>query len=93
MDRDFWHQKWADNDIGFHEGQPNALLVRQLHRLALAPGARLFVPLCGKSQDIPWLVGQGFRVIGAELSPVAVEQFFAGLGVQPEITLAGQLVR
>lgn len=93
MDTDFWHQKWADNDIGFHEGQPNALLVRQFHRLALAPGARLFVPLCGKSQDIPWLVGQGFRVVGAELSPVAVEQFFAGLGVQPEVTPAGQLVR
>ncbi len=93
MDTNFWQKKWIDNEIAFHEGKPNALLVRHVHRLALPPGARLFLPLCGKSQDIPWIVSQGFRVVGAELSPIAVAQFFAELGVQPDVTPIGKLTR
>lgn len=40
-------------------------------------GSRVFVPLAGKSLDMPWLAAQGHRVLGVELSPLAVEQFFA----------------
>ncbi|MHB1329800.1 MAG: thiopurine S-methyltransferase [Gemmatimonadales bacterium] len=93
MDADFWHTKWAANETGFHEGAPNALLVRHLHRLGAPAGGRFLLPLCGKSQDIPWLVGQGFRVVGAELSPIAVEQFFTELGVRPDVTSIGRLTR
>ncbi len=41
----------------------------------------MFVPLCGKSLDLLWLREQGHSVIGVELSPVAVEAFFAENGV------------
>ncbi len=37
---------------------------------------RVFVPLCGKSIDMLWLVQQGFAVTGCEISELAVEQFF-----------------
>lgn len=93
MDQDFWHRKWASNEIGFHEARPNALLVAHLPELALPAGARLFLPLCGKSLDIGWLLAQGHRVAGAELSRLAIEQLFAELGVEPTISAAGPLER
>jgi len=93
MEPDFWHSRWQRNEIGFHEGKPNDLLMRYLGRLKLSPGARLFVPLCGKSADLIWLVDQGFRVAGVELSPIAVEQFFAEIRMTPEVSHAGRFVR
>jgi thiopurine S-methyltransferase len=49
----------------------------------------VFLPLCGKTLDIAWLLSRGYRVAGAELSRLAIEQLFAGLGVEPEITRVG----
>lgn len=93
MDPDFWQARWACNQIGFHEGKPNSFLVKHFARLSLDPGARVFVPLCGKTRDISWLLSQGFSVVGAELSRIAVEQLFAELGVEPAIAPAGALTR
>lgn len=86
MDASFWHQKWQSNEIGFHAEVANSLLVDHLAALSLEPGSRLFLPLCGKTLDIAWLLDQGYTVAGAELSELAVEQLFAELGVQPAIT-------
>lgn len=91
MDTSFWHHKWEANEIGFHEGTPNALLVRHFGALELTPGGRVFLPLCGKTRDIAWLLDQGYRVAGAELSSIAVEQLFADLGLTPQIVSSGAL--
>ncbi|MBL8439033.1 MAG: thiopurine S-methyltransferase [Zoogloeaceae bacterium] len=93
MDADFWHHKWANNEIGFHESAVNPFLVRHVGALGLAPGSRMFLPLCGKTLDIHWLLSQDYRVVGAELSRVAVLQLFDELGVEPEIAVAGPLER
>lgn len=93
MEPDFWHRKWENNEIGFHEGKVNPLLVKHFPALALAEGKRVFVPLCGKTLDIHWLLSRDYRVAGAELSQLAVEQLFAELGVEPEITPCGPLRR
>lgn len=93
MDADFWHDRWAKNQIGFHEGEVNARLVGHFGALGLAAGARVFVPLCGKTRDIAWLLAQGHPVAGAELSRLAVEQLFAELGVRPVVEPAGPLVK
>ncbi|HWV47218.1 MAG TPA: thiopurine S-methyltransferase [Nitrospira sp.] len=85
MDSSFWHQRWEKNEIGFHEGKPNQLLVKHFHELSVATGRRIFVPLCGKTQDISWLLSRGYHVAGAELSQLAIEQLFMELGMQPEI--------
>ena len=91
MDRVFWHQKWESNDIAFHRSEANPLLVKYFNELSLAKGSRVFVPLCGKSLDIPWLLSHGYRVAGAELSKIAIEQLFAELGVTPDISRDGEL--
>lgn len=91
MDKNFWHQKWASNQIAFHEREANPLLVKYFSNLSLAKGSRLFLPLCGKTLDIPWLLANGFRVAGAELSKLAVEQLFSELGVEPEIARVGEV--
>ena len=93
MEADFWHQKWQSNEIGFHKAEANPLLVGHFSALGLAAGARVFVPLCGKTLDIPWLLAQGMRVAGAELSVLATEQLFSDMGVTPEVTEVGALRR
>ncbi|MFK7942568.1 MAG: thiopurine S-methyltransferase [Paracoccaceae bacterium] len=91
MDASFWHERWQANQIGFHEGDVNALLAAHFDRLDLAHGARVFVPMCGKTRDIAWLLGKGMRVVGAELSEIAVQQLFDELGVEAEVIPMGAL--
>ena len=89
MEHDFWHRRWAKNQLGWHEGAPNTLLTAHFAKLGVPAGARIFVPLCGKSNDMGWLRAQGYQVVGAELSRVAVERFFAEQGLTPAITRQG----
>ena len=93
MDATFWHERWAANQIGFHQSDYNALMIAGFPALGLAPGARVFVPLCGKSRDIAWLLDQGCRVVGAELSRLAVDSLFAELGIAPQTAAEGPLER
>ncbi|MEP7289012.1 MAG: thiopurine S-methyltransferase [Chloroflexota bacterium] len=86
MDVKFWHQRWEANDIPFHESKANPLLVTYFKELSIAKGSRVFVPLCGKTLDIAWLLSNGYRVAGVELSELAVKQLFVELGIEPEIT-------
>jgi thiopurine S-methyltransferase len=93
MDEEFWHRKWASNEIGFHKNDVNPLLVTHFRALSLAQGSRLFLPLCGKTRDIHWLLAQGYRVSGAELSAIAIAQLFSELGVAPEIAVIDRVTR
>ena len=93
MDPGFWHQRWEKNEIAFHEGKANPVLAKHFNELSLAKGSRVFVPLCGKTLDIFWLLSNGYRVAGAELSQIAIEQLFMDLGLQPEISTVGEVER
>lgn len=88
-----WHARWREGRIGFHQADGNPLLKAHLPALGLERGARLFLPLCGKTGDIPWLMDQGYAVAGAELSEIAVEALFAEMALTPEITRTGDLKR
>jgi thiopurine S-methyltransferase len=70
-----WERRWKNAEIGFHEGKPNALLLKFFPCMKMASGAHCLVPLCGKSADMEWLSSQGQRVTGIEYSPIAIEQF------------------
>ena len=85
MNPDFWHQRWQEHQIGIHQAAPTPLLVEHWPALGVAPGAQVFVPLAGKSLDMLWFAAQGYRVLGVELSQIAVERFFAEHGLQPDI--------
>lgn len=91
MDADFWHQRWDSQQIAFHQSQVNPLLQRYWSRLQLPRGARVLVPLCGKSVDMLWLLEQGHPLVGVELSPIAVEDFFTENQLQPARTQRGVL--
>ncbi len=78
MQHSFWHQKWEDQQIGFHQEEINPMLqtwASQVFGPIDATNFRVLVPLCGKSADLVWLNEQGWDVWGNELSPVAVEEF------------------
>ncbi len=89
MDTKFWLERWQNNQIAFHEGQPNRLLEEHFSSLSLAPGNRVFLPLCGKTRDIAWLLGHGYRVAGSELIATAIDQLFDELEITPGISDAG----
>ena len=57
----FWHNRWENDLIGFHQQQVNPYLQQHWPALGIAPGARVLVPLCGKSLDMAWLAAQGTR--------------------------------
>lgn len=90
MEAEFWHERWREGRIGFHEGETNALLRAHWHHLAASsqPNSEVFVPLCGKSLDMVWLAsekpadGTPHQVIGVELSDLAVRAFFIERGLE-----------
>jgi thiopurine S-methyltransferase len=86
MEPDFWFERWQRGEIGWHGAEFNRHLLDYWPLLGLPAGTRTFVPLCGKSLDLLWLAGRGERVLGVELSQLAVESFFAEQGLQPTVT-------
>jgi thiopurine S-methyltransferase len=90
VDEGFWQRRWARNEIGFHLNEVNPHLHRHWPGLHLAERTSVFVPLCGKSLDMAWLAGQGFAVLGVELSARAVEDFFAEQGLTAEVSMQGE---
>lgn len=73
----------AGTEIGFHEGKPNEFLAR--HVAELADAHRVFVPLCGKTEDLVYLAAQGHEVVGIELVEDPVQEFFAEHAITPSI--------
>lgn len=92
MDHAFWIDRWQKADTGFHRANPHRLLTTYWPQMALAPASGVFVPLCGKSSDMTWLAAQGHKVIGSELSPIAVDAFFKDQGLTPQVEPHGALV-
>lgn len=84
MDADFWHDRWRQGLIGFHQPEPNKLLKKHWTSICPQTTATVFVPLCGKSHDMTWLAGRGHSVVGVELSEIAARDYFAERGLVPE---------
>jgi thiopurine S-methyltransferase len=76
MDPEFWLERWRTRQVGFHQPAPHSALDRWWPTLGVPPGARVYVPLCGKSLDMVWLAAHGHHVVGSELSALAVREFF-----------------
>jgi thiopurine S-methyltransferase len=85
VEPEFWLDRWREARTGFHQDAPTPLLLKHWHAVGAEPGNRVFVPLAGKSLDMAWFASQGYRVLGAELSPLAVSQFFESQGVAPSV--------
>ena len=96
MQHEFWHQRWQENRIGFHQFTPSPLLVDYFNELGLKTSARIFVPLSGKTLDISWLLQQGYHVVAIELSQIAVtsliEQLVEDFDIQFESSEKNNLI-
>lgn len=93
MNPDFWHERWREGQIGFHQPDFHPALLRYWPGIGIPAGGRVFVPLCGRSLDMVWLARQGHGVIGVELSPIAVDGFFHHEGLTPSVAEIGRLRR
>lgn len=85
MEPDFWHLRWQKNEIAFHEDSGNSLLKQYFESWQLPKIARVFVPLCGKTNDLGWFLSKGIGVVAVELNEEAVKALFEDLGVEPII--------
>ena len=93
MKKDFWLERWKQEEIGFHDKEVNTYLAQYWHELHLAQGRAVFVPLCGKSVDMQWLREQGSPVLGVELSSAAAQAFFKENGYTPNYHANGKFDR
>lgn len=92
MTRDFWIERWQKGEIGFHQPDVHHFLPRHWPALDVAPGSSVLVPLCGKSQDMVWLAERGYKIVGVELSPLAVDDFFREQGIEADTRTEGPFV-
>jgi thiopurine S-methyltransferase len=84
MDASYWLECWREGRTGFHRQEVMPLLETHWPALDLPRGTRVLVPLAGKTLDMAWLAAQGLRVLGVELSPLAVQAFFAEHRLEPQ---------
>ena len=90
MDAEFWHERWNSGSTRFDQPDVHPMLAEHWRSQVGGAGA-VFVPLCGRSIDMEWLAGQGHRVVGNELSPIAVADFFERRDLTPDIRTDGAL--
>jgi len=90
-ENNLWLERWKNREIGFNQQSPNPFMVKYFNQLALAAKPRVFVPLCGKTIDISWLLAQGYEVVAIELSEQAVIELFEELEVNAEVSDQGAL--
>jgi thiopurine S-methyltransferase len=83
MDAEYWTQRWHEGRIGWHQDKPTPLMRKHWPSLGITPGARVFMPLAGRSLDMAWFASQGLRVLGVEVSELAVTGFFDEHGLAP----------
>lgn len=89
MEHSFWHEKWNLNQVGFHLDYVHPILERHLALFnsdtESSRAKKVFVPLCGKTLDIGYLIEQGYEVVAVELSEIAVAAVFQQLNQVPDI--------
>lgn len=90
MEKHIWLERWEKGLTGFHNDEVNPLFTKHFKELELPLSSRIFVPLCGKTLDIGWLLSKGFSVVGVELSEMAVKKLFEALGEEPYIMQEGE---
>ncbi len=77
MEPKFWINAWNEGRTAFHHENFHEKLLQYFPSLGAKEGQLIFVPLCGKSQDMIWLAQQKLHVRGVELHEDAVKAFFS----------------
>ena len=85
-----WLEFWANNETNWHSDVVTQELEKYLGLLKLESGDTVFVPLCGKSLDMIYMLNRGFSVIGVEVSEIGIKQFFHENGLDFTISQVGE---
>ncbi len=85
MDINFWNERWDKEEIAFHMNEVNPMLIKHFPKLSLEEQKRIFIPLCGKTLDIEWLLAKNYKIVGVELNELAVKSLFIELNIKPTI--------
>lgn len=91
MDKAFWLEAWITGKTRFHKEDTNKVLLD--YGSILMDSETIFVPLCGKTLDMLYLLSKGKKVIGVELSSLAVDAFFKENKLKAEISHYKNFVR
>jgi len=83
LKKEFWLERWEREETGFHQDEFNPYLRQYWQTLRIDRHSMVFVPLCGKSRDMLWLHEQAHRILGVELSEIAVRAFYEDNGYVP----------
>ncbi|MTI14440.1 class I SAM-dependent methyltransferase [Sansalvadorimonas verongulae] len=77
-----WDNCWDQGFTPWQRPSWNPYLLRFFPLFDVAAETSVLVPLCGKSRDMEWLIRRGYRVVGLELSGLAIEEFFRERGLE-----------
>jgi thiopurine S-methyltransferase len=90
MELSYWQSRWKKGNIGFHLDEVYPGLVEHREALQISQESAVLVPMCGKSMDLMWLAERVRKVVGVEVSEVAVQDFFLDYNLSPvESSFAG----
>lgn len=73
MSQTDWNARYATGDLPWDSGHPSEHLVEVVGSRVIPAGRTLEIG-CGTGTNSVWLAGQGFDVLGVDLSPLAVER-------------------
>ncbi|MEM6822114.1 MAG: methyltransferase domain-containing protein [Verrucomicrobiota bacterium] len=68
--RDYWDQRYLNDDTPWDEGAPSPPLREFLAKRAVS--GKVLVPGCGMGHDVRALTSQGADVVGLDISPEAI---------------------
>jgi SAM-dependent methyltransferase len=74
-----WNESYASGDLPWDTGQPEPLLVEFVMSNGVKPCSTLEIG-AGTGTNAIWLAERGFEVLGADISPIAVERAHARMG-------------
>ncbi|MCP4443820.1 MAG: thiopurine S-methyltransferase [Myxococcales bacterium] len=86
-----WHDSWREGRTRFHQSDVHSDLVRHAERFLCGGPHRILVPLSGKTVDMLWLAELGHEVVGVELVPQALTEFFAEQNLEARESTEGGL--
>lgn len=86
MTKDFWQERWEKDEIAFHMNEVNPMLIKHFSALELKRQKRIFIPLCGKTLDIKWLLEKDYEIVGVELNEDAIKSLFLELDLDFTVT-------
>lgn len=72
---DYWIDRWQEGRTGFHRDRPHPWLIEFGAAHGIREGARVLVPLSGKSLDLLWIESTGAEVVAIEVARDAVDAF------------------